>query len=126
MSVSIPVLFVRLEYPPLVRGVLEVAQLDDRGSEPLLRVSQVTPAPDVSPRQAVSGGPGDSQMAVFSVTGGSEAPAVSRTNGRLATRMSEHKSLVTGVKKGQVGRRRPSAGETARSLVLRNSPKGSR
>ena len=65
-------------------------------------------------------------MAVFSVIEGSEAPAASRTSGRLAARMSEYESFVASVKKGQVGKLSPTAGEGARSLVLRISRAGTR
>jgi hypothetical protein len=65
-------------------------------------------------------------MATLSMIDASQAPQQRRQRGRLAARMAEYEGFVNGVKKGQVGKLSPSAGETARGLAVRISRAGKR
>lgn len=59
-------------------------------------------------------------MVQFSVIKASEAPQAPKVKqaGRLAKRMAEMESTITGLKPGQVGRIVPGEGETSRGLKL--------
>lgn len=65
-------------------------------------------------------------MAEFSVIDVARAPQPKKTPRSLARRMAEYDAYVSSVKKGQVGKLSPSAGESPRAVAVRVSRAGKR
>ena len=60
-------------------------------------------------------------MAEFTVIPDQEAPKRAKTSGKLTSRMREFEGYLDKLKKNQVGKLTPEAGESARGLALRIS-----
>lgn len=65
-------------------------------------------------------------MATFTVLDASKAPKAPPKRSPLAARMAEYERYAAGVKSGQVGRLKPAAGESTRSVAVRITRAGKR